>query len=327
MTVKKALLRKRRHRIIATIILLLVFLVGFIGAFAAVGWENAIEALSFLSGGQIFFLLGLSSLHYVLRALRWHLLALTVHLPTTLFQNFLHFFAGFALTATPGRLGELVRIRWMGGETGWSVERCASIALADRATELAGMVFLIVFCVAATSVWNIAILWLLGFSVIIVCVALYPRLLNFGVLVLWRMIGKKPRLFVRLRRMTNGLLPFITPSVLTSTIFMSAIGWFLEGLAFYLLLNWLEAPVPLLTATAIFLTGVLSGALSGLPGGLGGTEAAIVALLSLQGVSLQTALLATITIRVTTLWFAVGIGALLFPVAEYHYRKASAVRT
>ena len=94
------------------------------------------------------------------------------------------------------------------------------------------------------------------------------------------------------------------------------IGWSFEGTAFWLLLGWLGADVSLAAATAIFLIAVLSGALSGLPGGLGGTEATSVALLLLQGVPLETAILATAIIRVATLWFAVGIGFCVLPFVE-----------
>ena len=69
---------------------------------------------------------------------------------------------------------------------------------------------------------------------------------------------------------------------------------------------------------------MLSGTLSGLPGGLGGTEATAVALLLLQGVPAETAVLATAIIRVTTLWFAVLIGFIVFPIAEV--RASAAVR-
>ncbi len=50
-------------------------------------------------------------------------------------------------------------------------------------------------------------------------------------------------------------------------------------------------------------------ALSFMPGGLGGAEAVMVALLMWKGVPSADAIAATVLIRLTTLWFAVGIGA------------------
>jgi uncharacterized protein (TIRG00374 family) len=123
-------------------------------------------------------------------------------------------------------------------------------------------------------------------------------------------------LFVRLRRVARHLAPFMRVRVLVPTLAIGVVGWALEGVAFWLLLDWLGATIPPTTAAAIFLVAVLSGALSGLPGGLGGTEATAVGLLLLQGVAPETAILATAIIRIATLWFAVAIGLCVFPAAE-----------
>lgn len=50
------------------------------------------------------------------------------------------------------------------------------------------------------------------------------------------------------------------------------------------------------------------GALSFLPGGLGGTEATMIFLLGVTGASVADAGAATILLRLATLWFAVLIG-------------------
>ncbi len=67
---------------------------------------------------------------------------------------------------------------------------------------------------------------------------------------------------------------------------------------------------------AIFAFATLAGGLTGAPGGLGGAEAAMVALLAINGVALEIAVPATLIIRVTTLWFAIGLGLSIFPFAE-----------
>ncbi|MDX8386197.1 MAG: lysylphosphatidylglycerol synthase domain-containing protein, partial [Gallionella sp.] len=60
---------------------------------------------------------------------------------------------------------------------------------------------------------------------------------------------------------------------------------------------------------------MMVGALSFLPGGLGGAEATMVALLILNDVAQPQAVAATVLIRLATLWFAVGLGvvALMMP--------------
>jgi uncharacterized protein (TIRG00374 family) len=62
--------------------------------------------------------------------------------------------------------------------------------------------------------------------------------------------------------------------------------------------------------------GMLAGAISFLPGGLGGAEAAMVALLLTNGVVLGTAVLATVICRAVTLWFAVLLGIVAMLILE-----------
>ena len=97
---------------------------------------------------------------------------------------------------------------------------------------------------------------------------------------------------------------------------LGLVGWYAEGYAFHLLLAWMGADIGLAKAVAIFVFSGLAGGLTGAPGGVGGAEAAMIALLTLEGVPLEASLPATAIIRVTTLWFAIGIGLLVFPVAE-----------
>ncbi|MEE9428931.1 MAG: lysylphosphatidylglycerol synthase transmembrane domain-containing protein [Paracoccaceae bacterium] len=281
------------------------------------GWDKFMSGVSALGTTKILALCGFSLVHYFIRAFRWHMIVRAGNVPATFRQNVLHFFGGFAMTATPGRLGELVRLRWLRRDTGQPLGQLLPIVFADRAIELVAMVLLISFALLSVNLGTNATWWLLAVAVLLVGIACRPKLLEYILLLTWKAIGgRAPRLFVRLRRMTRRLTPFMRLSLLVPTVSIGVVGWALEGVAFYLLLTWLGASVSLWAAMAIFLVAVLSGALSGLPGGLGGTEASAVALLLIQGVPLETAILATIVIRVTTLWFAVIIGLVVFPFAE-----------
>jgi len=53
---------------------------------------------------------------------------------------------------------------------------------------------------------------------------------------------------------------------------------------------------------------MLAGAVSFMPGGLGGAEAAMTALLVTSNVDMPQAVAATVIIRLATLWFAVLLG-------------------
>ena len=76
------------------------------------------DQIAKLAFWQIGVVLALSLVNYAARGYRWHLFARRLHLGTTLLDDYRPFLGGFAMSATPGRIGELVRMRWIGRETG-----------------------------------------------------------------------------------------------------------------------------------------------------------------------------------------------------------------
>jgi uncharacterized protein (TIRG00374 family) len=67
-------------------------------------------------------------------------------------------------------------------------------------------------------------------------------------------------------------------------------------------------PLPWVPAIGIFAFATLAGALSFMPGGLGGTEVTMIVFLRLFAIPLPIAISATLLIQVVTLWFAVLLG-------------------
>ena len=64
---------------------------------------------------------------------------------------------------------------------------------------------------------------------------------------------------------------------------------------------------------------VLGGTLTFLPGGIGGTEAIMVILLSFIGIDYISAIAITIVCRAATLWFAILIGGISFFFIKEYY--------
>ena len=296
--------------------LLALFLAGLIGLATTTGWADTRAQLARLHLWQIGLLLLLSLGNYLLRGLRWHLFARSLGLPTGILTNLCQYFGGFAMSVTPGKVGELVRIRWLSRETGWALDRVAPLALVDRAADLAAMALLLGGCMslANTAIRGAVPVALLAFAAAVI--ATRPALLAGMVTLAYRMTGRLPRLCARLRRAALSLEVFGKGGVFLPALALGLAGWALEGYAFRLLLGWLGADTGLTEAVAIFLFATLAGGLTGAPGGVGGAEATMIALLAIGGAPLNLALAATAIIRVTTLWFAVGIGMLTFPVAE-----------
>lgn len=322
---RRAASRRWRDRLLLAALLALVG-AGLAGLAGATGWAETWAQIRGLSGPQVAGLLGLSALNYLLRAGRWHLLARRLGVPVGPGQSLRHYLGGFAMSVTPGRVGEFVRMRWIARETGWAAERAAPLALMDRAGDLAAMAGLMGLSVAlaAGGMRGAVPVAALGFGLAVM--ATRPRLLAGAITLAHRALGRAPRLFARARGAARLLARFSHGPTLGLALLLGLVGWFAEGAAFHLLLGWMGAEIPLWRAVAIFLFATLAGGLTGAPGGLGGAEAAMVALLSLEGVGLEVSVPATAVIRLTTLWFAIAIGVVAFPLAERAAGKAQVSR-
>lgn len=307
--------RRWRDRLLLGGLLVLVAF-GLVGLAAATGWRETWDQIARLAAFQIAALLALSAVNYGLRGLRWHLFARRLGLALGLGANLRHFLGGFAMSVTPGRLGELVRMRWIGREAGWSFARAAPLVLMDRAYDLLAMALLLgasVSLVAGGIAGAFPVVALaLGAGVVVT----RPRLLAAALTRAYRLFGRFGRGFARARAAALSLARFSHAPTMAAALCLGVVGWGAEGYAFHLLLGWMGADIGLWKALAIFLLASLAGGLTGAPGGLGGAEAAMMALLVAGGVPIEVALAATAVIRVTTLWFAIAIGLAVFPLAE-----------
>lgn len=298
-------------------------LLGLIGVAAATGWEETWHQLQKLQAWQIAALLFLSLVNYLLRGLRWHLFAKRLGLKVSLLQSLRHFLGGFAMSVTPGRLGELVRMRWIRRETGVPAERTAPLVLMDRASDLAVMALILAAGLLAATSGPRGAIPVVIIALIAAFVATRPALIKFCVTLAYKIIGRKPRLFARMRKASESLKQFDHAPTMFGAMSLGGLGWFAEGAAFYLLMNWMGADISLATCVVIFVFSTLAGGLTGAPGGVGGAEAAMIALLSLEGIPLSMSIPATAVIRLTTLWFAIVIGLVIFPIAEKYSKRGA----
>lgn len=289
---------------------------GLVGAAAATGWEETKAQLAKLGWSQFAILLALSCVNYGFRGVRWHMFATKLRLPIGFGGNLLHFLGGFAMSVTPGRVGELVRMRWIRRETRAPFETTAPLMLVDRAMDLAALGLILGLALAFSTTGIKGGLPVTLLALIAAFVATRPAILEQIATLGHRSTGRMPRLFAKLRRAARSLQVFSAPGLMGTAAVLGLLGWAAEGVAFHLLLVWMGADIGLAKAIAIFVFAGLAGGLTGAPGGVGGAEAAMIALLTLEGVGLETSVPATAIIRVTTLWFAIGIGLALFPVAE-----------
>ena len=227
-------------------------------------------AAALLSPATIAICLGLSFCNYLLRGLRWVVLGRAFGVAAPAGRQLLYFFAGFALTVTPGKVGEVVRLWLLNRHHGVPYTRSMPLLAGDRVMDMVAICLLALAGAALTSQY-IAVTAVLA----LVCIALLAALTHAGLLlrlVDWteRRVRRAPGLFARAREVCATLPAIGRPAVLWPALGLSVLGWLAECLVLMLVLHALGTAMGLGGSMLVFCLSAVAGAVSLMPGGLGG---------------------------------------------------------
>ncbi len=291
-----------------TVISIALAALGYLAVSLWAGWEATLAAVRHAGPLAILQVMVLASLGYALRFLRWqhylHRLHHRVPWPTSARI----YLAGFALTATPGKLGELIRSPMLRAH-GVPVAESVAAFLSERIADLLAILLL---CAAVFWLYPQGAPWVAG-SFTLVATALllmqFPERLHQGAERVRRLSRRLADALGHLCDVVAGVRTCFRLGTLSAGLGIGLLAWGIEALAFHWLLEALGQPLALPLSTFIYAFAILVGALSMLPGGLGGSEAVMILLLVANGVPEPVAVSATLLFRIATLWFAVAIGA------------------
>lgn len=254
------------------------------------------------------FLMLLTFVSFIFRYVRWHWLLSSAGQKIPFLVGFSYYLSGFALTASPGKIGELLRIRYF-----QRASVPASITISafffERACDLLVVLLLGLYAASAFDFFP-----LIAFTIIVIlfCILFLvykPLYLRLCVYFLYKFrLRKSACLFKVLVRGITGIQCWITPYRLLISLALGGLAWFTLSLSFIWLLSTFDTEVGWLPAMSIYPLAMLAGAVSMLPGGIGSTEAAIVTQLVFYDVPLVLAGLIAISIRIATIWFAILCG-------------------
>jgi uncharacterized protein (TIRG00374 family) len=269
---------------------------------------------------------GLALCNYLVRFVRWHYYLRVLGLEVPAGESLLVFLGGFALTVTPGKLGEAVKAFLLRESRGIPAARTAPIVIAERFTDLLGLLLLTgagVFTFEVDRRFLAAGAVLIGLGLLVVSV---ESVAAFALRLLARLPGLG-RFAHKLEEFYRATAALLRPGPLVVAVALSVVSWSFECLAFWLVVRGFPgATLALRAAVFIYSTMTVAGALSFLPGGLGVTEMGMLALLGKLGTGTgrSVAAAATFVTRACTLWFAVAVGlvALLLFVRRTHVALA-----
>jgi uncharacterized protein (TIRG00374 family) len=295
----------------ALVISVILAIAGYVLAVAFSGGEGTASLGSVPLNTWLMVLL-LSLANYLARFWRWqwYMKELSgVKLP--MHKHLLIYLSGFALTTTPGKAGEIIRSLYLKPH-GIGITQSVIGLFVERLIDLVAIVLLAVYALANLEYPA------LRYSALVVAAIVLIMLPLLHVGAMWHWIEDKA---VVLPSALCGVVKKICQMVASSAtilrnrhlyggLLIGLFSWFAEGLGFYVLLQSLDVHLSLPMAVGVYSTGMLAGAVSFMPGGLGGAEAAMGLLLVTLGVSKSTAVVATVVCRLSTLWFAVLLGLL-----------------
>ncbi|WP_084635500.1 lysylphosphatidylglycerol synthase transmembrane domain-containing protein [Pseudoxanthomonas sp. J35] len=261
---------------------------------------------------------------YGFRYQRWRRLLHAQGHETPWLHGLAAYLAGFAFTASPGKAGELLRIRYFAWQ-GVPAQATLTTFIFERALDL-----LVITLMATGAAASVPMFGLIAATIL-------ALLLTLMALACWPPLGRVARKLANLlpgtaiRRLGHFLVegacaqgPLMHPRTVLPAILHGAAAWSLTALAFTCLSHAAGVTLSWQLGIGIYPAAMLVGALSFIPGGVGTTEAAIVFMLGGAGVQTTVALTIAIGIRLASLWLAVMVGMLAMATleaAEYLHRR------
>jgi Lysylphosphatidylglycerol synthase TM region len=153
---------------------------GYLGLALATGWDDTWRAVARVGAGGVAVGCGLTFAGFMLRFCRWQWYLGALGLCVDRLQSFVIYLSGFALTTTPGKVGELLRSAFLARHNVTYTQSFAAF-FADRLTDLLSVVTLTMIGLSLYPKSRYG-LWVLGVALlaVVVLIAAAPLLVEWG---------------------------------------------------------------------------------------------------------------------------------------------------
>jgi uncharacterized protein (TIRG00374 family) len=284
----------------------------FVGLSAYADFSDVIDGLGRFKWQYMPLVLGLTSLNYALRFVKWQYYLRTIGVKDfPRGQSALSYFAGLGMVVTPGKVGEWLKCYLLRELHGTPFTRSAPILIAERLTDsfamvLLGSVGLIVF----RDSWPVFVVVIVGGLGMFVVARHQP--LAYWLLHKLEGLPVISRFAKHAEEFYESSYALLSPMAMLSMTLLSFVSWGFEVLAFYVVLLGMGLDGGgdlLLKASFIMPAATLASAILLTPGGLGVAEGGITGLCQvLLDMPKGDAAVATLLIRLGTLWYGVLVG-------------------
>ena len=250
----------------------------------------------------------LAPLSWVIIFFRWHLLLKNSNITVPKKENFKIYMAGFAMSVTPGKVGELIKSQFLKSKYGIPRKNTIPIILSEYFYNIIGILAVSILGVYYFEFSLYVIIFTSGLIItaltIISSETFFKKFIN---LISKRNFLKKyvsslSDSHIILKKSTRGKI-FIISSALTVAF------WLTEALiVYFVFLSFNILNFEFFKIVAIYTTSLILGIVSFLPMGVGVVEGSLAGFLSYEGVDISIALTLVILIRIFTRWYGVIVG-------------------
>jgi len=214
-TPPRNVLRRAEYGAVITAI---VFIAAMSGAGIWFGLDEVWHRMATLSPAVLGGLLALSLVNYALRAFRWHISGQHLDIAVPAGRTALYYIAGFAMTTTPGKVGEALRLWLLERCHGYRYERTAPLLIGDR---LGDAVAITLLCLTGLSsfgtTYGVGTLVAAGGLAAALLMLLRPELPLRVILLVYGMVGRWPRMFGAVRNVVRKTSRLLDPRLFALT--------------------------------------------------------------------------------------------------------------
>lgn len=272
-------------------------------------WQTLIKSFEKIKPEFLVLLVVVEFAVLVLRTMRNRIFLKSLDIHISYRRNILIYFAGLAMTITPGNAGEMVRAQFLKREVGKPIASTIPIYFGERLNDL-------IVVTIITSIFLVFVDFAAGKIVMMVSV---------GIIVVLFALLKSVRLFKFFRKKTgsikflqkfsdgfdqihDSLQNILGKNIIKKTLPASVPIWMMHGFTAYVALLAFGVDIGFMETYVIYLSSLIIGVLSFIPAGIGVTETSLVGLFGAHGVNFSLAVAITLILRFMTIWFAAIVG-------------------
>ena len=252
-------------------------------------------------------ILSIVTISWIPLILMWHLLLKKNGINIPVRKNILIWLSGSAMSATPGQLGGLIKAQLI--KTLYNVPRTktAPLVLVEKFYILTGAIIAGIIGIIILEINFNLILFAIAVLFVIFFLIYYRPVFEYGL----KKITKLKFFSKYSDNITDSyeiLRNSTGPSIASICITLSISYWIIISFSVYLtLFAFGIETTTFLKTISIYTSSVIIGVITFIPGGIGITEGSLVGFFTLEGIDVSIALILSVVIRLTTLWYSVSI--------------------